>query len=203
MNPISSEEKIRLAALREFAEFGFEGARIDRIARKARVNKAMIYYHYRSKETLYESLLSVIYNTVLNRITGAIPREKAPMEQLEAIVSEFINFIKELDQDFVRMMLRELSSGGKYFKKHMLPKVILPVMNIIQDIFNTGIRQAVFKNVIPHITFIQMLGAIIFSNAIRIILADTDFGKALFQDDFFEKFKKNLLVILRTGITAG
>ncbi len=34
----------------EFADNGFHGARIDSIARKAKVNKAMIYYHFKGKE---------------------------------------------------------------------------------------------------------------------------------------------------------
>jgi TetR/AcrR family transcriptional regulator len=202
MIPVSSEEKVKRAALKEFAMYGFEGARIDRIARKARINKAMIYYHFKNKESLYESVLAGIYNTARHRVIETVPKDKTPEEQLESIISAFIFFLKELDQDYVRMMLREISSGGRYFKKLMLPNVILPLLEIVQDIFNEGTRRGMFKNLIPHITFIQILGAIIFSNAIRITLADTDVGKLIFQEDFFDKFRTNLLSILETGIRA-
>lgn len=203
MESNTTEEKIRKAALREFSLYGFEGARVDRIAQKARINKAMIYYHYKGKENLYESLLSEFYTTILPRTVGVIPRDKGPEEKMELLISNFIDYIKDLDQDFVRMMLRELSSGGKYFKKLLLPNVIVPMMKIIGDIFADGIQKGVFKPIIPHYTFIQTIGSIVFSNAIRITLSDTDAGKLIFKDDFFEGFKKNLLTIMKTGILAG
>jgi AcrR family transcriptional regulator len=196
----TTEEKIIKAAQREFAQHGYEGARVDRIAQKARVNKAMIYYHFKSKENLYETLLSKVYTTIVPLISNTIPDNIGPKEKLEVIISTFIDFIKELDEDFIRMMLRELSSGGKYFKKLMLPKVIVPMIGIIQELFDDGVRQGVFKIVVPHFSFIQTLGAVIFTNAIRIILSDTEIGKALFKENFFEEFKKNLLTILETGI---
>ncbi len=203
MEDTSSEKRIKNAALKEFAQFGLEGARVDRIALKAKINKAMIYYHYKSKEDLYESLLSEFYTQIFPRIVEKTPQELGPAEKLEAMVIYFIDMISGLDQDFVRMMLWELSSGGKYFKKLMLPRVIIPMMGVIQELFNNGIQQGAFKKIVPHLAFIQMLGSIVFVNAIRITLSDTDFGKMIFQDDFFEVYKKNLLTIMKTGILAS
>jgi len=200
MEAISTEEKIKKAALREFGLYGFEGARVDRIAQKAKINKAMIYYHFKGKENLYEAILSDAFKTVFLRITGSISKENRPDEQLESIIGEFIDFIRTVDQDFVKMMLRELSSGGKYFKKLMLPGVIIPVMKIVQEIISSGIKQGIFKEILPHYTFLQALGSIIFFNALRVTLQDTDVGKSLFPDDAFDKFKMNLLGILKTGI---
>lgn len=202
MEALSTEEKIIKSAQREFAQYGYEGARVDRIARMAKVNKAMIYYHFKSKENLYEHLLSKVYAAIFPRIIEDIPKELGPRETLERIIGSFIDFIKELDEDFIRMMLRELSSGGKYFKKLMLPKVIVPMIKVVEQLFEDGVRQGVFKTVVPHYSFIQTLGAIIFTNAIRIILSDTDVGKALFKKDFFDDFKRNLLTILEKGILA-
>lgn len=196
----TTEEKIKTAALKEFALHGFEGARVDRIAQKARVNKAMIYYHYKSKENLYESILAEVFQTIVPNIIDAIPREKSPDEKIELIISGFINFIQDVDQDFVKMMLRELSSGGKYFKKLMLPGVILPIMSYVDGLFADGIRQGIFKEANPHYTFIQTFGSILFFNAMRIVLADTSVGRELFQKNYFEEYKINMITILKTGI---
>jgi AcrR family transcriptional regulator len=200
MEAISTEEKIKKAALREFGLYGFEGARVDRIAQKAKINKAMIYYHYKGKENLYEAVLSDAIKAVFFVLTGSISNNKSPDEQLESMISEFIDFIKKVDQDFVKMMLRELSSGGRYFKKLMLPGVIVPVMKIVQEIISSGIKQGIFREILPQYSFLQTVGAIVFFNAIRITLQDTDVGKSLFPEDAFDKFKKNLLGILKTGI---
>ncbi len=202
MEDITTEKKIKNAALHEFALYGLEGARIDRIARKAKINKAMIYYHFKSKEDLYESVLSEVYREIFPSITEKIPQDKGPEEKLDAIISYFIDLISGLDQDFIKMMLRELSSGGKYFKKLMLPSVIIPMMGLVQELFNDGIKQGTFKKIVPHLTFIQMLGSIVFTNAIRVTLSDTDFGKMIFQDDFFKAYKKNMLIVVKTGVLA-
>ncbi len=203
MEETSSDKKIKNAALREFAQYGLEGARVDRIAQKAKINKAMIYYHFKSKEDLYESLLTDFYSQIFPRIVEKIPRDVGPAEKLEAMVTYFVDLIRGLDQDFVRVMLWELSSGGKFFKKLMLPRVIIPMMGVVQELFNDGMQQGTFKKIVPHLTFIQILGSIVFTNAIRITLSDTDFGKMIFREDFFEEYKKNLLTVVKTGILAS
>ena len=49
------------AATREFAEHGMGGARIELIAKRARVNKQLIYYYFGSKEALYIAVLEGAY----------------------------------------------------------------------------------------------------------------------------------------------
>jgi AcrR family transcriptional regulator len=51
-----TKDKILVAALDEFAKKGFAGTRVDQIAQAAGVNKAMIYYHFASKEELFNEL---------------------------------------------------------------------------------------------------------------------------------------------------
>ena len=50
---IATRDRIMSAATAEFAAFGIAGARVDRIAREARVNKSLIYHHYQNKEQLF------------------------------------------------------------------------------------------------------------------------------------------------------
>ena len=52
----TTQQKILAAAEAEFAEKGFDGGRVDEIARRAGVNKAMLYYYFQSKEQLLKAL---------------------------------------------------------------------------------------------------------------------------------------------------
>lgn len=52
-----SRKRILEAARAEFSEKGFDGARVDSIAQRAEVNKALIYYYFKSKEELLRELL--------------------------------------------------------------------------------------------------------------------------------------------------
>src|SRR6187399_1182686 len=54
------------AALREFAEFGLAGARVDAIAEAAGVNKQALYYHFGNKEELFQAALASVYDHFLS-----------------------------------------------------------------------------------------------------------------------------------------
>ncbi|HEV2319576.1 MAG TPA: TetR family transcriptional regulator, partial [Verrucomicrobiae bacterium] len=56
-NPDRSRERILSAALKEFAAKGFAGARVDVIARRADINKRMLYHYFGDKETLFKAVL--------------------------------------------------------------------------------------------------------------------------------------------------
>ncbi|RQD75030.1 MAG: TetR/AcrR family transcriptional regulator, partial [Candidatus Syntrophonatronum acetioxidans] len=53
------DTKIRIleAAEKVFSEKGFDGSRVDEIARRAKVNKALLYYYFSSKKNLFEVLI--------------------------------------------------------------------------------------------------------------------------------------------------
>ena len=56
-NPRQSRARILEAALKEFAAKGFDGARVDAIARRARINKRMLYHYFGDKEGLFREVL--------------------------------------------------------------------------------------------------------------------------------------------------
>ena len=66
----SSKQRLLAAAAAEFAARGFAGANVDRIAKAARLNKAMIYYHFRSKAALYREILRDMFAAVAAAVAG-------------------------------------------------------------------------------------------------------------------------------------
>jgi AcrR family transcriptional regulator len=56
-NPERTRERILSAALKEFATQGFAGARVDGIARRAAINKRMLYHYFGNKEKLFRAVL--------------------------------------------------------------------------------------------------------------------------------------------------
>ncbi len=72
-----TRERLLAAAREEFAARGFDGAKVDRIARRARINKAMVYYHFPSKAALYLAILREQFTpSPCRRVRGA--REGRP-----------------------------------------------------------------------------------------------------------------------------
>lgn len=56
-DPERTRAKILRAALREFAAKGFAGARVDAVARRAAINKRMLYHYFGDKEGLFREVL--------------------------------------------------------------------------------------------------------------------------------------------------
>lgn len=56
-NPERTRERILAAALKEYAARGFAGARVDAIARRAAINKRMLYHYFGDKEDLFKAVL--------------------------------------------------------------------------------------------------------------------------------------------------
>jgi AcrR family transcriptional regulator len=59
-----SQGTILAAARDEFAEFGLGGARMDRIAERAGLNKRLIYYYFEDKEKLFQAVLEQTYRDI-------------------------------------------------------------------------------------------------------------------------------------------
>ncbi|HEY5959439.1 MAG TPA: TetR/AcrR family transcriptional regulator [Polyangiaceae bacterium] len=109
--PADSREKILTAARAEFAENGFDGARVDRIARRAKVNKALIYYYFKGKDELLQELLRVF---VAERRTRRPKLPSAPGKRdLPARVAQFdVDFLFER-RDILRIALMEDLKASK------------------------------------------------------------------------------------------
>src|SRR3954463_13229758 len=90
-----SPDQILDAAAHEFAEHGYAGARVDRIARRAAVNKAMLYYHFTSKQQLYRTLLRRLFSRAAERINAVGASAAAPAEQIDRVIAEFAAIIQE------------------------------------------------------------------------------------------------------------
>jgi TetR/AcrR family transcriptional regulator len=79
-DPQRTKKRILEAALREFASKGFAGARIDDIARRARVNKRMLYHYFGDKRDLYREVVGrkLREKTEVTQVTSLDPAEGMP-----------------------------------------------------------------------------------------------------------------------------
>lgn len=78
-NPQLSKERILSAALDEFADKGFAGARVDAIARRARINKRMLYHYFGGKDVLFREVLR---RKISERQSWAASAPETPGERL-------------------------------------------------------------------------------------------------------------------------
>jgi TetR/AcrR family transcriptional regulator len=116
-----TRERILAAALNEFAEHGLAGARVDRIATRAGINKAMIYYHFDSKQALYDHTLMAMMEAGVSRLSAQIT-EGVGLEDILRAIARFHYESFQPDDRLSRIMLRELAGGGESIKR-LLPQL--------------------------------------------------------------------------------
>ncbi len=115
-----TRNRILEVAEKEFSEKGFYGSRVDDIAKNAGVNKALIYKYFGSKEELYKTIFSLVYErfSKLERMlieVGGLSFK----ERLSKFVEMDFLFLKE-NPRYVRMLMWENLNDAKYYKEKNL-----------------------------------------------------------------------------------
>src|SRR6201994_2977952 len=91
--PEESRAAILKAAAHEFAQHGIAGARTDAIAREARVNKALLYYYFKDKETLYGAVLDNAFSGLKKSVFEALDSHLPPRDKILAYAGAYFDFI--------------------------------------------------------------------------------------------------------------
>ncbi|MGZ3578352.1 MAG: TetR/AcrR family transcriptional regulator [Syntrophales bacterium] len=152
-------KRILKAAASVFSESGFSGARVDEIAKRAGVNKAMIYYHIGDKEKLYAEVISNIIGNTAEMIAGKIRDIGDPEEKLRVYVRTFARNIDDNPQ-VAPVMMREVASGGKHLPE-VVARDIFHIVNMLRGILKEGVEKGIFIETVPFLIHIMVMGAMI------------------------------------------
>ena len=133
-------DRILASATKEFADKGFAGARMDEIARQAKINKAMIYYHIGNKEAIYNTVLSSTFGSMAAVMNKNILLDKEPSENLRIYIQTISKTLRENPQ-IPPIMLRETAAGGKN-----LPKGVIQALTVINEILAQIVKQGVERD---------------------------------------------------------
>jgi TetR/AcrR family transcriptional regulator len=95
----SSKERILHAAQSIFANKGFEGARVDEIAKSAGVNKALIYYYFKSKEEILHALLHHAIEEFLKNLEAILIHREEVLYSKELLHETLIQLLSFIDAE--------------------------------------------------------------------------------------------------------
>src|SRR5688572_12612579 len=90
-----TRKRILAAACDEFGAHGFAAATVDRIARRARVNKAMIYYHFPNKRALYTCIIRDVFAPITGRVRDAMDHDELPGRKLDRLIDALVRSIDQ------------------------------------------------------------------------------------------------------------
>ncbi len=152
----------------EFGREGFSGARMDEIAERARVNKALIYYHVGDKQKLFDVVISRVIRTATEEINDVDSGKEGltPVEYLESYMKGFYRFFRR-HPDYPKVIIRELLAGGMNLNMELsvpLMELLSPLTNYIER----GVDEGFFRPVSPlviHLVIVSALNAFILGSS--------------------------------------
>ena len=156
----TTKQRIFDVASKTFAKKGFAGARMDEIARLARVNKATIYYHIGDKRTLYEQILKKIFSGIADQLSQNDNAAIGAEERLRQFIRTLAGLIEQ-NTDLAAIMLREQASGAKDFPENVTQD-FSRIIGLITDILDDGVRGGVFKQTTPVVVHLMTIGTLVF-----------------------------------------
>ncbi|MFZ5442169.1 MAG: TetR/AcrR family transcriptional regulator [Myxococcota bacterium] len=110
MTPDETRARILEAADELFGRLGFDATTTRDIAARSGVNKALIHYHFGTKDELLEALLDGYYQRLGEALAPALTGSGPPAEQLGAVLDAYADFLAA-NLTFCRIVQREISSG--------------------------------------------------------------------------------------------
>jgi AcrR family transcriptional regulator len=154
-----SRHRILAAATAEFALRGFEGTTVDRIAARARLNKAMIYYHFHSKRALYTCVLRDVFTAMGGRLSAIAASDADPAEKMDRFVSTFVLEGQTLSH-VAPIMLREIAEGGRRLDEETY-SVMVRVVRAMTEIVEEGRATGQFADVDPLLLYLTTIWPIV------------------------------------------
>ena len=137
----TSKDRIINAALEEFSKYGLAGARVDRIARIAGINKAMIYYHFNSKDNLYREMIKSFFT----RITGEINRRLNITGTLIDVltgIAEIYTHLLSTNTPIRSILLRELANPDSEIIEQIAGVLMESQVSVrLRSLFEEGVNR--------------------------------------------------------------
>jgi AcrR family transcriptional regulator len=163
-DPERTMANILSVAMKEFAEKGLAGARIDEIAAVTHTSKRMIYYYFKSKEGLYLAVLEEAYRR-MREIEG---RQNLRDLEPEAALRKLVEFTYDhhyRNESYIRLVINENILYGNYLaQSKTIQELNVPAIAAIEDLYQRGVASGVFRAGIDPIDLHATISALSFFN---------------------------------------
>ncbi|MEO5806469.1 TetR/AcrR family transcriptional regulator [Devosia sp.] len=144
-DPERTKAAILKAARDEFCEQGFNGARVDAIAERARANKRLLYHYWGNKEALYLAVLLDAYREIRSGERELRISQYDPVEGVDRIIRfTFRHFLA--NPWFPRLLSVENLQNAKFVKQiENLDEIRSPIVGELKELIRRGGASGVFR----------------------------------------------------------
>jgi TetR/AcrR family transcriptional regulator len=145
-NAADTTRRSLLAAARAaFAEGGLKGARVDDIARRADVNKQLVYHYFGSKDGLYTAVLEQVYREIRDQEAALALDALPPEDAMRRLVEFSFDYLLK-SPDFVRLLADENAQNGRHLQGSTVVEAVnRPIIAVIRKTLQRGASEGKFR----------------------------------------------------------
>lgn len=185
-----TELKILEAAKQEFIEKGFDGARMQKIAERAGINKALLHYYFRSKENLFKGIFREAFGEFIPKIMATFQSDLSFEEKLKGAINSYIDlFIK--NPHLPVFVINEMHRNPMIIPEIILAEGAKP--DFLMQILSEELKKMKVKHITPTHLIVNILSMCIFPFAAAPIITNVIFrnNKEAYQQ--FIKERKQIV----------
>lgn len=140
-----SQSTILAAARDEFAEHGLGGARMDRIAERAGLNKRLIYYYFADKERLFQAVLEQAYRDIRDRERALKLQDLSPTEAVRRLVEFTWQYYLECPEFLTLLNSANLHRARHLHQSTEVREMNSPLVDMLGEILERGRKDGSFR----------------------------------------------------------
>ena len=141
-----SQAAILQAAREEFAGHGLAGARMDRIAERADVNKRLIYYYFSSKDDLFLAVLESVYADIRQAEQALHLDEIEPVEAIRRLVSFTWHYYLDHPEFITLLNSENLHKAAHLKRSQRIQEMNSPLVQLLDKVLERGRREQLFRD---------------------------------------------------------
>ncbi|MGP0089085.1 MAG: TetR family transcriptional regulator, partial [Xanthobacteraceae bacterium] len=142
---LDSRARLLEAAIDEFARNGLLGARVDVIARRAKINKQLIYHYFGGKEQLYVAVLEHVYADIRRKERALRLQDSDPLTAMRTLVGFTFDYVSQ-NRAFVRLLTNENILEAKYARRSKrIKETRSPLVALIEETLRRGAAAKIFR----------------------------------------------------------
>lgn len=193
------KDMILKAAAKEFLDVGFSGTRMQAIADKAGINKALLHYHYNSKEALYHNVLRSQFESLIHALLELFESDEEFEPWLRRVISKLVS--ENTHRPHIsRFLIWELSGAAKH-----LPQIFKEILSersegLIIQRTKAKLAKAGLGDYPPDQFMLNLLSLCIYPGMARPLLEQV-LGKEVYSSkDFASQREEEIFMLIKYGI---
>ena len=156
----TTETEILIAAKEIFQQKGMAGARMQEIADKAKINKALLHYYYRSKQLLFEAVFKSAFSMLAPQLNKVLNDDSDLFEKIRKFTENYVSFV--IKHPYLpNFVIQELNKNPEFVQKLRSEKNF-PSIEKFKLQVSDAINQGIIKPIEAEQLFINIISLNIF-----------------------------------------